>query len=64
MSSDEPPEDRPSVCPEDIWSDIDDVARERTLRLLVELALRIFSERQMEANEKVDDSTDDPANPP
>ncbi len=64
MSPDEPPDDRPGASPEEIWSDLDEAARERSLRLLVELALRLFSEEINAAKEEADDSTDDPPDPP
>jgi hypothetical protein len=63
MSSDEPPDDRSGVSPEEIWSDLDEVGRERTLRLLVELALRLFSEEVHAAKEEADDCTDDSPDP-
>lgn len=64
MSPDEPPDNSSGASPEEIWSDLDEVARERTLRLLVELTLRLLLERLNTANEEADDPPDDSSDRP
>jgi hypothetical protein len=51
MSSDEGPEERQSVSPEEVWENLDQTTRERTLRLLVELALRLLASREKSSGE-------------
>ena len=65
MCPGDPEDDRPSAIPEEIWSELDEAARERTLRLLVELILRLFSDEVNPAKEETDDGpTNDRSDPP
>lgn len=61
MSSDEKPEERQNVSPEEVWKNLDQASRERTMRLLVELALRLLANREKSSDESTshDLSNDD-----
>jgi hypothetical protein len=61
MGSDEQPEELQGVSPDEVWESLDADMRERTLRLLVELMLRISASQEENSEEKTsyDPTSDD-----